>query len=253
MPRGQTRRIALVTVVRRRWPAWDAEEVDRAIRDGEIVVEGRVLVNPAALVRPEGSVRHAPPARLAGHKKLGWAIGYFGVAPAGRVALDVGASTGGFTTAWLGAGATRVYAVDAGHGQLLGSLRADPRVTNLERTNVAELSGVLVPEPIGLVSVDVSYLALAAAVAQVAGLDLAPRADLLGLVKPMFELRLATIPTDRARLAEACDRAVLGVTAAGWDVLGAEECPVRGGRGAVEFFIHARWSAARPPSTPSRG
>ncbi|MFI5042185.1 MAG: SAM-dependent methyltransferase, partial [Acidimicrobiales bacterium] len=157
------------------------------------------------------------------------------------------ACTGGFTTAWLETGARRVYAVDVGHGQLLGSLRADPRVVNLERTNVADVSTALIPDTVEVVSVDVSYLALAAAVAQLAPLDVAAGADLLGLVKPMFELRLATIPTDPRRLEQARDEAVAGVAAAGWEVLGTDECPVRGGRGAVEFFIHARRQP--PPCT----
>ena len=76
--------------------------------------------------------------------------------PAGRVALDLGAAAGGFTTVLLELGAVRVYAVDAGHGQLLGSLRADPRVVNLEGTNLGELTPGLVPEPVDLVSVDLS-------------------------------------------------------------------------------------------------
>src|SRR5688500_13810486 len=122
---------------------------------------------------------------LRGSAKLRWALDRFDVDPGGRVCLDVGASTGGFTTVLLERGATRVYAVDAGHGQLLGSLRQDPRVTNLEATNVGDLSTALVGDPIDLVTVDVSYLALSAAVAQLASVDLASGAILLGLVKPM--------------------------------------------------------------------
>jgi len=205
-----------------------------------MVVEGRVLSNPSAQVAPDAAVHHQPPPDLAGRRKLAWALDHFGVDAADRIVLDVGASTGGFTTAWLDAGARRVYAVDVGHGQLLGGLRQDPRVINLERTNVADLGGALVPDPVDRVSVDVSYLSLAAAVAQVGGLDLAGGAELLGLVKPMFELRLATIPTDRATLDQARDAAIAGAETAGWKVLGAEECPLHGAKGAIEFFLHAR-------------
>jgi 23S rRNA (cytidine1920-2'-O)/16S rRNA (cytidine1409-2'-O)-methyltransferase len=240
MPRHQKAREALVARVRRQWPEWDDATVEAAIVAGHVLVDGRVLANPGARVAPDASVRHTPPAELAGRKKLGWAIGRFGVAAAGLVALDVGACTGGFTTAWLDAGASRVYAVDVGHGQLLGSLRQDPRVVDLERTNVADLSAGLIPEPVALVSIDVSYLALSAAVAQLAGVATGDGATLLGLVKPMFELRLATIPTDPAVLARARDQAVDGVRAAGWDVLDVGECPVRGARGAIEFVLHAR-------------
>ena len=234
------RRTTLVARVSRQWPDWDAATVESAIRNGEVLVEGRGLTNPLAQVDADAAVRHAPPTELAGRRKLGWALGRFCVDAAGAVALDVGASTGGFTTAWLDAGARRVFAVDAGHGQLLGGLRQDRRVVNLERTNVADLTADLVPEPVERVSVDVSYLSLAAAVTQLGRLDLAPGAELLGLVKPMFELRLPTIPTDTPALERAQDAAVKGAAAAGWRVLAADECPVHGGRGAIEFFLHAR-------------
>ncbi len=129
--------------------------------------------------------------------------------------------------------------MDVGHGQLLGSLRQDPRVVVMERTNVAELSAAVIPGPVTGVSVDVSYLSLTAALGQLATVPLGPGAVLLGLVKPMFELRLATIPTERRVLEQACAVAVEGAAAAGWRVEGAEECPVRGNRGAVEFFLFA--------------
>jgi len=158
---------------------------------------------------------------------------------AGRVAIDVGASAGGFTRVLLEAGARRVYAVDAGHGQLLGSLRQDPRVVNLERTNLGELDRARVPDPIEAVTIDVSYLALARAVPQLARIELAAGADLIALVKPMFELGLAAPPPDD-RLAEALARAEAGVRAAGWDVLASIESPVRGQGGAVELLLHAR-------------
>lgn len=238
MRKGQTRRVPLVELAHRRWPGWDPTALESAITAGEVVVEGRILTNPAARVPLDAPIRHAPPGQLAGTAKLGWALAQFGVATDGVVALDVGACTGGFTTAWLEAGARRVYAVDAGHGQLLGSLRLDPRVVNLERTNVGSLTPALVPEPVGAVSVDVSYLALAAAVSQLTGV-VRPGAVLVGLVKPMFELRMATIPSDPVVLGRARDAAVAGVRAAGWEVRAAVESPVRGGRGAVEFFIHA--------------
>jgi 23S rRNA (cytidine1920-2'-O)/16S rRNA (cytidine1409-2'-O)-methyltransferase len=237
--KGRQQRVRLSAAVAGLQPGWTSEEVERAIRGGEIEVESRVVLNPAALVSPGAPVRHRPPAELAGRRKLRWAIDTFGVDASGHVVVDVGASTGGFTQAWLDAGAARVYAVDAGHGQLRGSLRQDPRVVNRERTNVADLSTATIPEPIDAVSVDVSYLSLSAAVTQLTTIDLTPAALLFGLVKPMFELRLATIPSDRPVLGRARDAAVAGVTAAGWRVDGCEECPVQGRRGAVEFFIFA--------------
>jgi len=239
MTKGQTRRVSLARLIAQQWPQWGPAGIESAICAGEIVVEGRVLTNPRAQVRVDAAVRHEPRVDLAGRRKLGWAIERFAVDVPRRTALDVGASTGGFTTAWLASGARRVFAVDVGHGQLLGSLRQDDRVVSLERTNVADLSASLVGDPIDLVSVDVSYLALRTAVAQLGNVTVVPGAVLLGLVKPMFELRLPTIPTDRPTLSRACEKAAAGVDDAGWVVTELDECPVRGGRGAIEFFLHA--------------
>lgn len=177
---------------------------------------------------------------MRGEAKLRAALAGFDVAVEGRVCLDLGAAAGGFTRVLLEAGATRVYAVDAGFGQLLGSLRQDPRVVNLEATNVGALDERLVPEPIEVVTIDVSYLALAAAVAQLDRITIAAEAELIGLVKPMFELRLATAPSDPELVAAATDRAAAGIAAAGWQVMGTMASPILGGRGAVEALLHAR-------------
>jgi 23S rRNA (cytidine1920-2'-O)/16S rRNA (cytidine1409-2'-O)-methyltransferase len=187
-------------------------------------------------------VSNALPARapLRGEAKLHAALTGFGIDVDGRVCLDLGAAAGGFTRVLLDAGAARVYAVDVGFGQLLGSLRQDPRVLNLEATNVSKLDTRLIPEVIEVVTVDVSYLALAAAVAQLNRIELAGDADLVGLVKPMFELRLPTAPTDPRTVDEATERAAIGIEAAGWSVIGAMPSPVLGGRGAVEALLHAR-------------
>jgi 23S rRNA (cytidine1920-2'-O)/16S rRNA (cytidine1409-2'-O)-methyltransferase len=189
---------------------------------------------------PDGVATHAP---LRGEAKLRAALAGFGVLVAGRVCLDLGAAAGGFTRVLLEAGATRVYAVDAGFGQLLGSLRQDPRVINLEATNVAALDGRVVADAIEVVTIDVSYLALAAAVAQLDRITIAPEADLIGLVKPMFELRLATAPSDPMIVGAATERAAAGIVAAGWEVIGTMPSPVLGGRGAVEALVHARRSS----------
>ena len=193
---------------------------------------------------PREPLRVPARAPLRGEAKLQAALDGFRVAVAGRVALDVGASAGGFTRVLLRAGAARVYAVDAGHGQLLGSLRQDPRVVNLEATNVAQLDGGLIPDAVGVVTVDVSYLALAAAVAQLDRVRFEDAADLIGLVKPMFELRLASAPADPAVVAAAADRAEAGIGAAGWAVCGRMASPVLGAHGAPEMLLHARRSRA---------
>jgi 23S rRNA (cytidine1920-2'-O)/16S rRNA (cytidine1409-2'-O)-methyltransferase len=207
---------------------------------GEVLVEGRIVTNPASLV-PVGAsivVRRGQPLR--GEAKLDAALAAFDVRADGRVALDAGAAAGGFTRALLRAGAARVYAVDAGHGQLLGSLRSDPRVVNLEGVNLGELDTTHVPEEVELVTLDLSYLPLAGAVPQLGRLALACEAELVALVKPAFELRLAAPPASPDLLARAVELARLGIERAGWHVAAQMRSPVTGAHGAVEFFVHAR-------------
>ena len=184
------------------------------------------------------SRRSATPLR--GEAKLRAALDGFAVPVQGRVALDVGAAAGGFTRVLLERGARLVYAVDAGHGQLLGSLRQDPCVVNLEGVNLGDLEPSLVREPVELFTVDVSYLSLADAAPQLENVRIAPDADLVALVKPMFELGLAAPPADQARLAEALNQAVAGVERAGWTVVATLPSRVTGARGAREHLLHAR-------------
>jgi 23S rRNA (cytidine1920-2'-O)/16S rRNA (cytidine1409-2'-O)-methyltransferase len=140
----------------------------------------------------------------------------------------------------LRAGAKRVFAVDAGYGQLLGSLRLDARVVNLERTNLGALTRRLVPETIDAVTIDLSYLALAKAVPQLGHVGVAHDADAVALVKPQFELGLARPPEDETSLCEAVARSRHAFHVNGWDVEAVIESPVRAAHGAVEFLLHAR-------------
>jgi 23S rRNA (cytidine1920-2'-O)/16S rRNA (cytidine1409-2'-O)-methyltransferase len=180
------------------------------------------------------------PKELRGEAKLRAALAAFEVSVEGCIAMDVGASAGGFTRVLLARGAARVYAVDVGHGQLLGSLRQNARVVNLEATNLGELDRFLVPDLIQVVTVDVSFLSLANAVPQLERVGLAEHVDLIALVKPMFELHLAQPPTSPDLLQEAVRVALDGIESAGWSIVSWIESPVRGSRGAVEFLIHAR-------------
>jgi 23S rRNA (cytidine1920-2'-O)/16S rRNA (cytidine1409-2'-O)-methyltransferase len=177
---------------------------------------------------------------LRGEAKLRAALDVFDVEVAGRIALDLGAAAGGFTRVLLDAGAARVYAVDAGYGQLRGSLRQDPRVVVLERVNLGELDPRHVPEHVEVVTIDLSYLAVAAAAPQLERVRITPGADLVALVKPMFELGLGSPPTAAAELARALELASAGLEASGWRVLGSIESTVAGARGARELLLHAR-------------
>jgi 23S rRNA (cytidine1920-2'-O)/16S rRNA (cytidine1409-2'-O)-methyltransferase len=234
--RGSLRR--LESEVARRFP--DIPDPAGAITAGGIAVDGRVAANPATLVRPQASVSRVVRGPLRGEAKLRAALTEFGVDPSGRVAVDCGAAAGGFTRVLLDAGALRVYAVDAGYGQLRGSLRADPRVVTLERTNITALDARRVPDQVDLVTIDLSYLAIVLAAPQLGGLRFAPEAELVALVKPQYELGLEhppRLPADRRRaVAAAAD----GLRAAGWIPLGSVRSPVPGGRGAIEHLVHAR-------------
>jgi 23S rRNA (cytidine1920-2'-O)/16S rRNA (cytidine1409-2'-O)-methyltransferase len=234
----QARRQPLVDVLARLRP--DLDDPAGAIAALSVLVDGAVVANPRALVHPGASISVRAGTLPRGTEKLGQALDALGVDAAGAVAVDVGACTGGFTRALLDRGAEVVYAVDVGHGQLLGSLRADPRVVNLERTNVADLDMTLVPRPVDLVVVDVSKLSLGEAVTQLtARVTLTVGATLVGLVKPMFELRLGALPTDPEQIADAGRRAAAAVEAAGWTVEAVIDSAVRGNRGAIELFVHA--------------
>jgi 23S rRNA (cytidine1920-2'-O)/16S rRNA (cytidine1409-2'-O)-methyltransferase len=213
---------------------------DALIAGGEVLVDGFPRMNPNSLVEVTASIALRSTRRLRGRAKLAHALAAFGVCADGRVAVDLGASAGGFTLALLDAGAARVYAVDAGHGQLLGSLRQDPRVVNLERTNLGRMSVALIPEEVGLITMDLSCLAIADAAPQVECLRIAAGADLVALVKPTFELGLGAVATDPGVVAAAVAHAREGLERCGWRVVAGERSPLLGGRGAVEWLIHAR-------------
>jgi 23S rRNA (cytidine1920-2'-O)/16S rRNA (cytidine1409-2'-O)-methyltransferase len=216
------------------------DEPEARIRAGEIAVDGIVRTSPGTLVRAGASIALRSDVTLRGERKLAAALEAFSLDVRERIALDLGAAAGGFTRVLLRAGARRVYAVDAGHGQLLGSLRLEARVVNLERTNLGVLTRILVPETIDVVTIDLSYLALAKAVPQLRRVGLSQDANAVALVKPQFELGLERPPDDVTSLREAVARSRRAFHINGWDVEAVIESPVRGARGAVEFLLHAR-------------
>lgn len=218
----------------------DLEDPAAYIVEHGVLVDGRPVCNPRSLVHAEALIELRVSRPLRGEAKLYAALEAFDVRVEGRVAVDVGAAAGGFTRVVLEAGAARVYAVDAGYGQLLGSLRQDLRVVVLERVNLGSLDARLVPEPVELITVDLSYLAVRKAVPQLEALRIEPEAEIVVLVKPMFELGLAAPPGDVRQLRDAVARASTALESVGWQVVADFESPVRGSRGAVELFVHAR-------------
>lgn len=239
MAGSRVRRRPLRAELARRWPELDEEAVD-LIRSGAVVVDGIARTKPDSVVAETSSIKVVGErARLRGYDKLLSAFELFSVDVRGAVALDAGAAAGGFTSALLDRGARRVYAVEVGHGQLLGRLRQDDRVVSLERTNVSALTEQLVPDPLDVVTLDLGYLALATAVPELGALTFAPGARLVALVKPMAELHLGVLPTEDRDVDRAIDLAASAIAKAGWTVTGTARSPILGSRGAREGFVVA--------------
>jgi 23S rRNA (cytidine1920-2'-O)/16S rRNA (cytidine1409-2'-O)-methyltransferase len=233
------RRLALLRLLSRLDPPVD--DPSTALAEHRVTVDGAVVTNPSSQVLPSARIVVRAPVRPRGARKLGAALHQFGVDPTGRIGLDLGACTGGFTQALLDGGAATVFAVDVGYGQLLGSLRQDPRVVSLERTNVAEVTPALLGRHPDIIVVDVTKLSLRAVGRQLVDNQVpGPGTQLVGLVKPMFELGTGQLPVGQ-ELTRALALAEQGLVDAGWHHLASMESPMRGHRGAIEFFVNARW------------
>jgi 23S rRNA (cytidine1920-2'-O)/16S rRNA (cytidine1409-2'-O)-methyltransferase len=240
-------------IARTRLDVWLAENGHAESREKAqaLVMAGRVRINGVPATKAGAALRLpaevevvAAPAHVGrGALKLVAALDAFGVSPAGRLALDVGASTGGFTQVLLERGARRVYAVDAGHGQLHEKLRDDSRVVVLEQTNARFLSKSEVPEACDLVTMDVSFISVLKILPALRPV-LTPAADLVVLVKPQFEVGRAQvgrggIVRDPAlHLQALCDVARGAQESLGYAVRGACPSPILGTEGNREFFLH---------------
>jgi len=225
------------------------ERAKALILSGIVLVDDTPVTKAGTPVAPDAAVRlksgAAPKAWVSrGAHKLLPALETFGVDPTGRVCLDVGASTGGFTDVLLQRGAQRVYAVDVGYGQLAWKVRQDPRVVVLERTNARHLTAEHVPELVSLVVVDVSFISVTLLLEAVVART-APDADLLVMVKPQFEAGRGNVGKggvvrDEAVRAQTIERVGDAATALGLTVLGSRDNDIRGPKGNLETFLHLR-------------
>lgn len=219
-----------------------------------LILSGNVFSGQRRLEKPGQSVPADVPVSVRGHAhpwvsrggiKLAHGLDHFSIDPAGLVCLDVGASTGGFTHVLLTRGAARVYAVDVGHGQLAWTLRQDPRVSVLERTNARTLGREHVAKAVDLIVCDVSFIGLETALP--APLELAAaEAWLVALVKPQFEagrdqVGKGGVVRDPAVRGAVCRRLVGWLSARpGWTVIGTAESPITGPEGNIEYLLAAR-------------
>jgi 23S rRNA (cytidine1920-2'-O)/16S rRNA (cytidine1409-2'-O)-methyltransferase len=214
---------------------------------GKVEVDGRVADKAGTLVLPGQPVllREADhPYVSRGALKLTKGLSHFSVEVAGKIALDVGASTGGFTEVLLEAGARRVYAVDVGYGQLAWSLRQDPRVVVLERENIRHLDPGKLPEPAELAVIDVSFISLTLVLPKIAEL-LPAQSPVVCLVKPQFEVGKGEVGKggvvrDPAKRQAAVDKIVAFASQAGFAVEGVVESPILGPAGNVEYLMALR-------------
>jgi len=217
------------------------------IAAGHVRSDGRVVVKASEMLAEDAalSLSDALAYVSRGALKLIHALDQFGLSPEGRIALDLGASTGGFTEVLLQRGAMRVYAVDVGHGQLHARLKADPRVVSLENTDARALDAALIPEAPGFMTADLSFIGLEKALPAALALA-APGAILVALVKPQFEVGPKGVGKGGiVREAGLREAALLRMSAwlsaqPGWHTLGTTPSPITGGEGNVEFLIAAK-------------
>ena len=223
-----------------------------AVEAGRVIVAGKVVAKPSEAVDEGAEIvaQAAHPWVGRGALKLVHALDLWPVAVEGRVAVDVGASTGGFTEVMLSRGAARVFAVDVGRDQLHATLKADPRVVDLSGVDARSLDAALIPTPPRLVVSDVSFISLTKALP--AALDLAEAGpDLVALIKPQFEagrehVGKGGLVKDPDVIARVEGGIVDWLEGLGWSVKGLAESPITGGEGQVERLVWAqKKSAAR--------
>jgi len=220
------------------------EKAQALVMAGRVRVDGQPAAKPGTRLKDGQAVTvDAGPSHVGrGALKLAGALDAFGVDPAGRVAVDVGASTGGFSETLLARGAARVYAVDVGRGQLLESLRRDQRVLVRDRTNARALSPEVVPEPCALAVMDVSFISVRRILPALRSV-LAPEAEAVVLVKPQFEVGRGQVGRggvvrDPALHEQALFEVAAAAQALGFGVRGACASPLAGAEGNREFFLH---------------
>ncbi len=239
-------RIRLDRLLTERRFAESREKARALILAGQVLVQGQKIDKAGALVQRDAEIRilgEVLPYVSRGGLKLEKAIQEFGVSVVGKAALDVGASTGGFTDCLLQHGCANVYAVDVGYGQIAWKLRQDPRVVVIERTNIREMASSVIPEPVDVAVIDVSFISLEKVIPAVLKF-LRPDAEIIALIKPQFEVGKDSvgkggIVRDEAARSAAVDRVAAFFRDTGLDVKGVILSPITGQDGNVEFLIYA--------------
>jgi len=222
------------------------EQAQRAIMAGEVMVGTRIAAKPSEFLEEEAAITVKPTRKYVGRGalKLEAALDHFNIEVRGKITLDIGASTGGFTDCMLQRGAEKVYAVDVGHGQLDWKLRNEPRVIVLEKVNARSLSCEQIPEPVDLCVIDVSFISLTLILSNAFDL-ITPTGVILALIKPQFELQRSDvgkggIVRDPRLHRKAQDKIVAFVRQLGHEVTGIAPSAIKGADGNQEFFACMR-------------
>ncbi len=226
------------------------EQARRAVMAGDVKVGTRVAAKPSELLDSKAAIAVKPRRKYVGRGalKLQGGLDHFKIDVRGKIALDIGASTGGFTDCMLQRGAARVYAVDVGHGQLDWKIRNDPRVIVLEKVNARSLSHKHIPDLVDLCVIDVSFISLTLVLPNAFDL-LTPAGVIVALIKPQFELQRSEvgrggIVRDPDLHEKAQDRIVAFVTHLGYVVIGIVPSAIKGADGNQEFFACMRKRSA---------
>jgi 23S rRNA (cytidine1920-2'-O)/16S rRNA (cytidine1409-2'-O)-methyltransferase len=221
---------------------------------GGVIVDGAIVDKPAKLVPLDARIEIEKPAPYVSRsgEKLAAALEAFSIDPNGVIGLDVGCSTGGFTDCLLQRGAKRIYAVDVGYGQIDWKLRQDSRVVLLERTNIRHVDRALIPEPIDLAVIDVSFISLTLVMPSVVPL-LRENATVVVLVKPQFEVGKGQVGTggivrDDAQRQAVTKKVIDCGARLGLQVQGVLDSPVKGRKGNREILVSFRRQGIINPS-----
>jgi len=215
-----------------------------AIEAGNVTADGAIVRKPSQPLAEDAQIVAEPahPYVSRGALKLEAALDHFGIIPRGKVCLDVGASTGGFTELLLARGAAKVYAVDSGTDQLHAKLKGDPRIVSLEQTDIRKLDEAAIPDDAALIVIDVSFISLELVLPQALNFA-APHAELIALIKPQFEAGREHVKKGIVRDAEVhmavCQRVELLVGRQGWRLRGTIASQILGGDGNAEFLLYA--------------
>jgi 23S rRNA (cytidine1920-2'-O)/16S rRNA (cytidine1409-2'-O)-methyltransferase len=232
-------------IIHQRGLAASREKARAMIMAGEVLVNGRLVDKPGAQVDTQAEiiVQAKPRFVSRGGDKLVWALERFQLEVSGRVCADVGASTGGFTDCLLQNGVARVYALDVGYGQIAYSLRQDPRVVVMERTNARYVEAL--PEPVNLVVVDASFISLKLLLPIIKNW-LTPTADLVTLIKPQFEagkqdVGKGGVVKDSLVHARVLEETLVFTYEQGFTIRGLTPSPLKGPAGNTEFLAWLGW------------